>query len=834
MRNKLLALTLAAVLAGGSCAALAEEGDDYAQYTVPYEEYDDSGDGTDDGLEEEAGTESYDEEEYEEEAEYGEAASEGEEDASGEAGANGDGASGGDAAAAGQETPEDLTLRLKGGTPWIDSDFKENVTADTAVGPREDFHLYTNRDYLLEHSIPEGTSGTGVYEDCEQLVKEKLLQLLEEPGAESGGEEVSLSDGSNVADEEVALQADEVEEEIEAELEEDPEAAGSDESSSPADSGESTAEGAAGSGADAAENLHEEELVRTYYRLFMDWDARDNLGVMELQSTFDQIRNADSLAALTALITEDGTAENLTNLICVGAERGFDDPELYVASIEPMRFLMGDPGEYLKGSEYGVMLYEYRKDVFAHIAERLGMARSDAELCFDEAVGFEELLAGSAITSDMKNTALYYKSINNPMDYEALAGFAGSYPIGDMLDSDGFRKDAVYLLKEPEYLKKLGELYTDSNLEGIRSLVLVDYVLGQQDNLDREVYDYACASWNRIFGTSGEPLYEDVAIGFVREELSAPLEKLYAARFGSPEVREQVEALCREVMAAFREILENNTWASKDTLDAALLKLDSMTIHAAYPDSFLDTAALDLEGMTLTEAREAVRRFMREWEASLPGTKPDETMWSAGDGGFLLTPDAAYDPGENSITIPLGLLNEPYLTEEMSTEELYASMCAYWIGRELSHAFDGNGSRFNADGKLADWMTPEDQEQLESRLGSLSEYLDGIIAFGNYHVNGSMTGEEMAASITGLRCALLLAAGEESFDYQAFFTKYASLHARLAEYSEELRLVLQSPYPLSYLATNVPLQQFEEFHSAFEVVPGDAMYLAPESRMLIW
>ena len=179
-------------------------------------------------------------------------------------------------------------------------------------------------------------------------------------------------------------------------------------------------------------------------------------------------------------------------------------------------------------------------------------------------------------------------------------------------------------------------------------------------------------------------------------------------------------------------------------------------------------------------------------------------------------------------------MGEPFYSSDMSTEELYASIGAFWIGHEVSHAFDSTGAQFDAEGKFRDWWTKEDKEEFNNRLRKMDDYLDTIIAFGDKHFIGANIDTEMAADITGVQCALRMAKKVENFDYDKYFTKYAQMNVSIGVYSNELYMLLQDEHPLDYSRTNVPVQQFEEFYKTYGVKEGDNMYLAPEDRILIW
>ncbi|MBQ4242820.1 MAG: M13 family peptidase, partial [Lachnospiraceae bacterium] len=191
-------------------------------------------------------------------------------------------------------------------------------------------------------------------------------------------------------------------------------------------------------------------------------------------------------------------------------------------------------------------------------------------------------------------------------------------------------------------------------------------------------------------------------------------------------------------------------------------------------------------------------------------------------------------PTENTIYIFLGALEEPFYSEDMSDEELYASIGGFWVGHEISHSFDSNGSRFDAEGNIRDWWNSEDNDEFRRRIDKLDAYLDNVKPFGDYTIKGKNIDVEMLADITGVQCALRMAEKEEDFDYDAFFRKYASLNVSMTGYTEELALLLQDGHPLDYLRTNVCVQQFDEFYDTYGVKDGDTMYLAPDDRLTVW
>ncbi|MBR1522921.1 MAG: hypothetical protein IJ641_00545, partial [Lachnospiraceae bacterium] len=337
---------------------------------------------------------------------------------------------------------------------------------------------------------------------------------------------------------------------------------------------------------------------------------------------------------------------------------------------------------------------------------------------------------------------------------------------------------------------------------------------------------------NSCFGTSGTVSDVKMAYDRVASKLPTSMQKVYIEKYGSEDDKKKMERLCLQVIDTYRELLSENEWASDEVKEYAIHKLDKMEIHAAYPDKFRDTSGIDISGCSLIEADEVISRMDRDYNRSLIGTQRDKEMWA--EDNNILSCNAFYLRTDNTINMFIGMMGEPFYSDVMSTEELYASIGAFWVGHEISHAFDSNGAQFDADGNYRDWWPEKDKEEFKSRVQKMDKYLDGLIAFGDSHFIGSNIDTEMVADMTGLQCGLRMASKVDDFDYDKFFTKYAQMNAVLSVYSSELTILLQDEHPLDYSRTNVPVQQFDEFYETYGVSEGDNMYLAPSDRLLVW
>ncbi len=200
---------------------------------------------------------------------------------------------------------------------------------------------------------------------------------------------------------------------------------------------------------------------------------------------------------------------------------------------------------------------------------------------------------------------------------------------------------------------------------------------------------------------------------------------------------------------------------------------------------------------------------------------------------LLMQFDASYDPSTNAVNINLGALGGNYYREDMTKEELYGGIGTV-IGHEISHAFDTSGAQFDADGKLENWWTDEDLADFTDRSAKLAAYYDTIVPYTGTVMDGELVQTEALADMTGIKAVLAVLEEKEDVDYDLFFRSYAKLNRTNTSEMQAMMFFAMDPHPLGYLRTNVTLQQFDKFLETYNIVEGDAMYLAPEDRVLVW
>ncbi|MCR5356273.1 MAG: M13 family metallopeptidase [Lachnospiraceae bacterium] len=574
---------------------------------------------------------------------------------------------------------------------------------------------------------------------------------------------------------------------------------------------------------------HDAQLVQSLYRAILDWDARDKAGLDPIKDTVKDIQDISSLDEMSDFICDEDRSMFVPTFIWWYNTPSNDDSSEYIMALGTGGLTLGDSAEYKNRTEYGDRAYKAGLTLTKALLTRLDYSEAEAEEVFDDVISFETKIAEKAFTSADQMSPDYIEKTNNVYEPEELSKLTEAFPLTRIMESFKYGDAKRYLVYDPEAIKRLDELYTEENLESIKNCLLVYYLDWVASDLDSEAYDAYIEAKNIRNGSTGREKDEKVAFDIVRSSLPAPMDRLYLEKYDATKKKQQITKICEDVIAVYREMLEGEVWMSDETKEKAIEKLDNITINAVYPEKWIDYSDLDLTGLSLYDCYVQISKFNMELDRSHTNGKVDHELWDFD----ILEANAYYNPQDNSINLILGLLDEPFYYEGISDEALLGGVGSV-IGHEISHAFDTNGAQFDKDGNFVNWWTEEDYKAFKDRADKLVKYYDGITVWDGENARGNNIQTEAIADMAGIKAMLKIAEGKKDFNYEDFFTAYATVWRRLNTRAYEYQNLTQNAHPLHYLRTNVTLQQFDEFHETYDIKEGDNMYLAPEDRILVW
>ncbi|WP_279010631.1 M13-type metalloendopeptidase [Synergistes jonesii] len=580
---------------------------------------------------------------------------------------------------------------------------------------------------------------------------------------------------------------------------------------------------------------HEAELTQKFHRMLLDWNDRDRLGVEPVMPYIRRIEAIKSIEDLTAYLTDAKDPHFGSLLMGVGTTADSRDATNETVAIWPSGLLLADADEY-RAAELSASAKRRKAANDAYIMKLLqkaGYGRERARAMNDGLFRIERKLAAKSMGLKALRMPAARRSCYNVRTKKELAAASKRFPLAAIVDSEGYGESREFVLREPEWLKNINEVYAPENLEDIKSLLVVKTLLSTANLLDREARGWAVERVNSVMGSSGEIPDDQYAYEMVSAYLDEPLGRVYAEKYADPTVKARVEELISKVTDYYREMLSKEEWLTKKTREKAIAKLDALTVRAAYPEKWEDFSELDFKdnaaGGNLVEAAAAIGKFERKRDAKLVNSKVDKSKWIA----VPQTVNAYYSPADNSINIPAGILGGVFYPRGGGAEGLLGGI-GMVIGHEITHAFDTNGSQYDENGNLSNWWTKKDKKEFDARAKAISDYFSTLDAAPGVKTDGELVLSEAIADLGGLSCMAAIARESAGFDFAKFFEAYAKVwRSRATKESEEYR-IKEDVHPLPFLRTNANVQQLQEFYDAFGVEPGDGMYLAPEKRITLW
>jgi putative endopeptidase len=348
----------------------------------------------------------------------------------------------------------------------------------------------------------------------------------------------------------------------------------------------------------------------------------------------------------------------------------------------------------------------------------------------------------------------------------------------------------------------------------------------------------------RFFGTElqGTPAQEprwQRAARVVDGEIGEALGQLYVAQYYPPEAKARMAELIKNITAVMHDRLATLEWMTEPTRQKALAKFDRFYAKIGYPDKWKDYTAVDVRrdayyaNITAADMTE-IRRDLAKL-----GQPVDKMEWS-------MTPptvNAYFSGTTNTINFPAGILQPPFFDVTLDDAVNYGAIGVV-IGHEITHGFDDQGRRSDANGNLVDWWTPEDAKQFEARAQKVVDQFNAYEVLPGVHVNGKLTLGENIADLGGVSIAYealqrSLAGKERKLidgftPEQRFFLSFAQVWRTNIRDNEAKRRVETDPHSPGVFRAIGPLVNFQPFYDAFGIKEGDPMWVKPELRARIW
>jgi putative endopeptidase len=578
----------------------------------------------------------------------------------------------------------------------------------------------------------------------------------------------------------------------------------------------------------------EERKFGDLYASFMDADRAELLGSQPI---------SEALAAARAVRSIPELLETLGRLERLGVHG------LYRSFVEPDP---GSPQRYVVFFEQaGISLPDesyYREDRFArvrdafagHVRRMFELARlPDAERAAGRVLGLERAVAGH----HWDNVA----SRDEEKTYNLIA-WTDTLPVGPdlrgwlaALDPPAGAFNEI-VLRQPSFSAGLASLLTDEHVPAWRDWLCWQVIHGAARYLSeafvQEDFDFYSRT---LSGTPQLPERWRRGVSLVERAMGEAVGRAYVARRFPTGARERMDVLVANLVEAYGRSIEELEWMGPDTRRRALDKLGKFMPKIGYPVRWRDYSSLEIDPADLMANVRAAEAFEFNRQLGKIGKPIDRDEW-------WMTPqavDAYYSPGLNEIVFPAGILQDPFFDPSRDDAANYGAIGAV-IGHEIGHGFDDQGSKYDGDGRLADWWTEQDRKAFEVRARSLIEQYNDLAPrqTPDQHVNGALTIGENIGDLGGLGIAWkayqVSLRGEEApvidglTGAQRFFMSWARVWLQKIRDEEVIRVLAVDPHSPNEFRCNQIVRNLDEFYDAFDVGAGDDLWLEPAARVRIW
>ena len=576
------------------------------------------------------------------------------------------------------------------------------------------------------------------------------------------------------------------------------------------------------------------QLVGDYYASFVDEAKADALGLAPLQPELDRIAAIKDRRQLRDFLAR-AQLLGIDNYIDADVIADAKNPGIKTLWLTQAGFGLPERDYYFsKDARFTEIRAAYLKHV-ENVFKLVG--RKDSADVARRLMAFETRLAEASYPAvRMRDLEKLYVPMTVVEAEKATPGIDWS----DWLAGLGIGDVRNVVLCQPDYFKAVGKALQEVPISTWRDYLALRTLDAYSPYLSKPFVDENFDFYSRTLSGTPElkPRWKR-ALDDMEVSIGDLLGKEYVKRHFPPAAKARMDALVRNLLKAFSTGIDDLDWMGPDTKKEAHDKIANFTVKIGYPDKWKEYPGMvtrrdDLVG-NVVRAREVNARR----ELAKVGKPVDKTEWS-------MTPqtiNAYYNPLANEIVFPAAILQPPFFDMTADDAVNYGGIGAV-IGHEISHGFDDNGRKFDGKGMLRDWWTAQDDERFETRAAQLVRQYESFSPLPGMNVNGKLTLGENIGDLSGLAVAhkayQISLHGEPApvldgyTGDQRFFIGWGQVWARKYREDELRKRLKTDPHSPSEYRCNGILRNMSAFEHAFDVKPGDGMYLPPDQAVRIW
>ncbi len=572
-----------------------------------------------------------------------------------------------------------------------------------------------------------------------------------------------------------------------------------------------------------------------FFASFLDEQRVESLGAEPIAADLAAVEAVDDLGQFAALL---GRLERGGVGGVVASHVDSDDGRSERNIVKFHQAGIGLPDEaYYREDSFA----EVREKYVEHIAAMLGLIDTpDSDAAAERVMELEaRLAAGHWDNVASRDVVKTY----NLTTWDELLAAAPAFDWAGWVEELGGSPEAFaeIVVRQPSYLTALSEVLQDVSLADWKTWLRWRVVSTWSPYLSSPFVEENFNFYGHtLAGTEEQRARWKRGVAVVEDAMGEAIGKEYVDRHFPPEAKQRMDRLVANLVEAYRQSIGRLDWMGQQTRAKALAKLDKFLPKIGYPDKWRDYSSLVVDREDLIGNVRRAAAFETDRQLAKLGQPVDRGEWLM----YPQTVNAYYKPGSNEICFPAAILRPPFFDPDADDAANYGGIGAV-IGHEIGHGFDDQGSQYDGDGNLVDWWTAEDRERFQQRADALIGQYNGFEPrdLPGHRVNGALTVGENIGDLGGLAIAIkayeislngsIAPVSDGQSAVQRALCNWALVWRAKRREAMAIQLLAVDPHSPPEFRANI-VRNLDEFHSAFDTLPGDGLWLEPSERVRIW
>ena len=580
-----------------------------------------------------------------------------------------------------------------------------------------------------------------------------------------------------------------------------------------------------------------DQKIGGFYESCMNEEEIQKRGTEPLQSELERIRhvsNRQQLVDEVARLQERG----VDVFFSFGSSPDPKNATMNIADLDQGGLGLPEKDFYFRTDEKSQQIRKAYVEHIAKMFQLIGVPADDASKKADAVMQFETGLAKGSLDVTARRDP---QKLVHEMPKTDLAQLSPDFNFNEFFVDSHAPEFNTLNVDVPDFLKDLNGLLQSTSMEQLQDYMIWHYLNASATKLTHAFVEANFDFYGRVLSgtTALRPRWRR-CVSATDEALGEALGKEFVEKTFGTEGKQRTLDMVHQIEHEMADDIESITWMSPATKQQALIKLHAVTNKIGYPDKWRDYSSVDIVDNDYFGNWYRATEFEVRREMNKIGKPVDRSEW----GMTPPTVNAYYNPTENNINFPAGILQPPFYSNHADDAVNFGAIGVV-IGHELTHGFDDQGRQFDADGNLHDWWQKQDEEQFNKLADCFVNEYNQFTPVPGVHVNGKLTLGENTADNGGIRLAYMalmqdlakktipLSQKEDGYTQaQQFFLGFAQVWCENTRPEEARTLAETDPHSPPSARTNGVVSNMLQFDQAFGCKPGDIMY--KEHACRVW